>query len=107
MKLSKEILILSLVVGLALLFLSFYIYSSSLALILIDNERFVSCGWTYIPKPISKLYTFTSWFEHGIKFKTINSCDNLISIIFPYVFWLGWIITTASLYLNFRKIIKA
>jgi len=102
-KISKEVLVLSLVIGLGLLFLSFYMYYTSLHFGDGLLSSSIKCPGKYLKG--TQLHLIQYWFELGVKFKNAN-CYARISYNFPYIFWLGWIITLVSLYLNFRKIEK-
>ena len=104
-KISKEILVLSLVVGLGLIFLSLYMYYTSLTFGDQLLSSFIKCALNEY-KEFSQLELIQSWFEAGLKFEIKNCNYDIISYNFPYIFWLGWIITLVSLYLNFRTIEK-
>lgn len=104
-KISKEILVLSLIIGLGLLFLSFYMYYTSLTFGDKLLSSYIKCAVNDY-KEFSQLDLIQNWFESGLKFEKKNCNFDIISHNFPYIFWLGWIITLVSLYLNFRKIEK-
>ena len=83
-------------------FTQIIIFSLNLVIIVIKLEVVNTNEY----KEFSQLELIQSWFEAGLKFEIKNCNTDIISYNFPYIFWLGWIITLVSLYLNFRTIEK-
>ena len=93
------------VLGLVLLLLSLYLYASSYNYGSFVRAWYIIC---YTPDLISQIksnpfHIIITWFETGIRFKTLNLCFNYISKSFPYLFLFGWIVIILSIFLHFGE----
>ncbi len=90
-----------LIFGLILILLSFYLYATSYEYGSRFNSWDMKCGNSVFIKS-NFIHLITSWFRVGLTFDDYNLCNSKISTNFPYLYWLGWLMSLFGMTFYFK-----